>query len=152
MGVQNISGLLAGIVFGAGLAIAGMTDPNKVLAFLTLTRDWDPSLVYVLGAAVVVAALGYRLVGSRAAPLFDEEFHAPSASNIDGRLLGGAALFGIGWGVAGFCPGPALVGVMTLDPRAAVFLVAFVAGMLIYERWFSAAPVPRVPDSATADG
>jgi len=150
--MNNISGLIAGIVFGAGLAVAGMTDPQKVLAFLALTQDWDPSLVYVLGAAVAVSAIGYRLVGARAAPLFDDEFHAPVAAAIDRRLIGGAALFGVGWGIAGFCPGPALVGFMTLDPRAAVFLVAFVAGMLIYERWFSAAPVPSVPDSATADG
>jgi uncharacterized membrane protein YedE/YeeE len=150
--MNNISGLIAGMLFGAGLVIAGMTDPDKVLAFLTLNQYWDPTLIFVLGSAVVVTFIGYRLVGMRAAPLFDEEFHAPGSSLIDRRLLGGAAVFGLGWGVAGFCPGPALVGLMTLDPRAAVFLVAFVAGMLIYERWFSKAPVVEVPDPATVDG
>ena len=150
--MNNISGLLAGIVFGAGLVTAGMTDPAKVLAFLTLNQHWDPSLIFVLGAAVVVAAVGYRLVGLRASPLFDDEFHAPTSTLIDRRLLGGAAVFGLGWGIAGFCPGPALVGLMTLDPRAAVFLVAFVAGLLIYERWFSAAPAPEVAEPTTVDG
>ena len=101
---------------------------------------------------MVVTFVGYRLIGMRAAPLFDDEFHAPGSNLIDRRLLGGAAVFGLGWGVAGFCPGPALVGLMTLDPRAAVFLVGFVAGVLIYERWLSKAPVVEVPDPATVDG
>jgi len=150
--MNNFSGLLAGILFGAGLVIAGMTDPAKVLAFLTLNAAWDPTLMFVLGAAVVVTFIGYRLIGARRAPLFDDEFHAPASSIIDRRLIGGSAIFGLGWGLAGFCPGPALVGLMTLDPRAAVFLVAFVAGVLIYERWFSKAPVMAVPDPATVDG
>ena len=150
--MNNISGLLAGILFGAGLVVAGMTDPAKVLAFLTLNSHWDPTLMFVLGSAVVVTFIGYRLVGVRAAPLFDADFHAPESTAIDKRLIGGAAVFGLGWGLAGFCPGPALVGVMTLDPRAAVFLAAFVAGVLIYERWFSKAPVVAVSDPATVDG
>ena len=150
--MNNLSGLIAGIIFGAGLVIAGMTDPAKVLAFLTLNANWDPALIFVLGGAVVVATVGYRLVGLRSTPLFDDDFHAPSSTVIDRRLIGGSAVFGLGWGIAGFCPGPALVGVMTLDPRAAVFLVAFVAGLLIYERWFTAAPVPEVAEPATIDG
>ena len=150
--MNNISGLIAGILFGAGLVSAGMTDPDKVLAFLTLNSQWDPTLIFVLGSAVIVTFIGYRLVGLRAAPLFDPEFHAPGSSVIDKRLLGGAAIFGLGWGLVGFCPGPALVGLMTLDPRAAVFLAAFVAGMLLYERWFSQVPVAEVADPATVDG
>ena len=150
--MNNVSGLLAGILFGAGLVLAGMTDPFKVLAFLTLNDQWDPTLIFVLGSAVVVTFVGYRLVGSRTAPLFDSEFHAPTSTLIDKRLIGGAAVFGVGWGIAGFCPGPALVGLMTLDPRAAIFLVAFVAGVLVYERWFSTAPVVEVTDPATVDG
>ncbi len=150
--MNNISGLLAGILFGAGLVVAGMTDPAKVLAFLTLNQHWDPTLIFVLGAAVVMTFVGYRLVGMRAAPLFDEAFHAPTSSVVDKRLLGGAAVFGLGWGITGFCPGPALVGLMTLDPRAAVFLAAFVAGMLIYERWFGQADLPSAPDPIPVDG
>ena len=150
--MKNLSALIAGVLFGAGLVVAGMTNPEVVLAFLTLDANWDSTLLFVLGAAVIVATIGYRLVGGRSAPLFDEEFHAPSSTLIDQRLLGGAAIFGLGWGLSGFCPGPALVGLMTLDPRAAVFLGAFVAGLLVYERWFSVAEAPVVPDSATADG
>ena len=150
--MTNLSGLLAGILFGAGLVVAGMTNPDVVLAFLTLNANWDSTLLFVLGAAVIVATIGYRVIGARSTPLFDEEFHAPTSTAIDRRLLGGAAIFGLGWGLTGFCPGPALVGLMTLDPRAAVFLGAFVAGLMIYERWFSVAQAPVVPDSATADG
>lgn len=150
--MHNISGLIAGVLFGAGLVSAGMTDPNKVLAFLTLNQAWDPTLIFVLGSAVVVTFIGYRLVATRHAPLFDEDFHAPTSTLVDKRLLGGAAVFGLGWGITGFCPGPALVGLMTLDPRAAVFLVAFVAGLLIYERWFSRVQIVEVPDPATVDG
>lgn len=150
--MNNVSALVAGILFGAGLVVAGMTDPAKVLAFLTLNTNWDPTLIFVLGSAVVVASIGYALVGRRAAPLFEDEFHAPLSTLIDRRLLGGAAVFGLGWGIAGFCPGPALVGLMTFDPRAAIFLLAFVAGLLIYERWFSQTAAPKVPDAATADG
>jgi len=152
--VKQLSGLLAGVLFGAGLVLAGMTDPDKVLAFLTLGSAWDPTLIYVLGAAVVVTFVGYRIVEKRSAPLFDGVFHAPASTLIDRRLLGGAALFGVGWGIAGFCPGPALVGLMTFDPRAAIFLVAFVGGVVIYERWFSQAPVIEVAvaETATVDG
>ena len=153
--MKNLGGLIAGILFGAGLVVAGMTDPAKVLAFLTLNANWDATLIFVLGAAVVVTTIGYRLVGYRAAPLFDSDFHAPTSTLIDVRLLGGAAVFGLGWGIAGFCPGPALVGVMTLDPRAAVFMAAFVVGLVIYERWLSPASpqvVPSATDAATADG
>lgn len=148
--MKNISALIAGILFGAGLVVAGMTNPDVVLAFLTLNENWDSTLMFVLGAAVIVAAVGYQLVGKRSSPLFDADFHAPTSTLIDRRLIGGAVLFGLGWGLAGFCPGPALVGVMTLDPRAAVFLVAFVVGMVLFERWFTL-PVVQV-ETATADG
>jgi uncharacterized membrane protein YedE/YeeE len=130
---QILSGLLAGILFGIGLAVSGMTDPNKVLAFLTLDANWDPALLLVLGSALITAAIGYAIVNRRAAPLFDVEFHTPGRTALDGRLLGGAAIFGVGWGVAGFCPGPAIVAALTLDIRAWLFLPAFVVGMVVYE-------------------
>lgn len=149
--MKNFSALLAGILFGGGLVVAGMTDPLKVLAFLTLGAGWDPTLIFVMGSAVVVTFLGYRLAGTRAAPLFDTQFHTPASPVIDKRLLGGAAMFGVGWGLAGFCPGPALVGLMTLDARAAVFVAAYVAGVMIYEKWTSMTPQPALPAS-TQDG
>jgi len=130
---QILSGLLAGILFGIGLAVSGMTDPNKVLAFLTLDANWDPALILVLGSALITAAIGYAIVNRRAAPLFDVGFHTPEKTTLDGRLLGGAAIFGVGWGVAGFCPGPAIVAALTLDIRAWLFLPAFVVGMVVYE-------------------
>jgi uncharacterized protein len=150
--MKNLGALTAGLLFGAGLVVAGMTDPAKVLAFLTLDAGWDPTLIFVLGAAVVVTTIGYRLVGQRAAPLFDSEFHPPTSVLIDARLLSGAAVFGLGWGIAGFCPGPALVGVMTLDPRAAIFLAAFVAGLFVYERWLApgAGPTALTEDEVVA--
>lgn len=150
--MSHFSALLAGIIFGMGLVLAGMTDPDKVLAFLTLNQYWDPSLIFVLGTALIVTFVGYRLVGMRATPLFDEEFHAPLATTIDTRLLAGASIFGVGWGVAGFCPGPALVGLMTFDPRAAVFLIAFTLGVLVYERWFSLPSGLERSKPRTADG
>jgi uncharacterized membrane protein YedE/YeeE len=150
--MKHLSALVAGIVFGAGLVVAGMTNPDLVLAFLTLNAQWDSTLLYVLGTAVIVASIGYRLIGARKAPLFDADFHAPTSTIIDARLLSGAGVFGLGWGIAGFCPGPALVGLMTLDPRAGVFLVGFVAGLMIFERWFSQSPVAVIKVAATADG
>ena len=99
--MNNFSALIAGILFGAGLVVAGMTDPAKVLAFLTLNAHWDPTLIFVLGSAVIVTTVGYMLVGRRRAPLFDESFHTPTSTVIDGRLLGGAAVFGLGWGITG---------------------------------------------------
>ena len=95
--------------------------------------DWDPALIFVMGSAVVVATIGFWLGGKRATPLFDTEFHAPASSTLDGPLLGGAVLFGVGWGVSGFCPGPALVGVMTLDQRALLFIVAYGVGVALFE-------------------
>lgn len=130
---QIISGLAAGVLFGVGLAVSGMTDPNKVLAFLTLDQHWDPALLLVIASAVVTAALGFALVNRRTAPLYDVRFHLPERTAVDGRLLAGSALFGVGWGLAGFCPGPAIVAALTLDVRAWLFLPAFVVGMLIHE-------------------
>jgi uncharacterized membrane protein YedE/YeeE len=140
---QVLSGLLAGTIFGIGLAVSGMTDPNKVLAFLTLDANWDPALLLVIGSAVITTAIGYALVNRRVAPLFDVSFHRPEKTTLDGRLLGGAAIFGVGWGVAGFCPGPAIVAALTLDSRAWVFLPAFVVGMVVHERFLLPRTAPQ---------
>ncbi|MEQ8692655.1 MAG: YeeE/YedE family protein [Pseudomonadales bacterium] len=135
---KNLSAMLGGTIFGAGLVVSGMTNPEKVLAFLRVGPGWDPALLFVLGGAVVVATAGYWLVTRRPTPLFDKSFHTPASTAIDQPLIVGGVLFGLGWGIAGFCPGPALVGLMTFDPRAAVFMAAFVIGALLYERYRAA--------------
>ena len=128
-----LAALLAGAIFGLGLSTSGMADPTVVLAFLTLDSGWNPSLLVVMAAAVAVTTVGYRLAGSRTAPLLDSEFHAPAKRDIDVRLALGAVVFGIGWGLAGYCPGPAIVGALTIDPRALAFLPGFVVGMIAFE-------------------
>ena len=130
---KSLAALIAGVVFGTGLSISGMTNPEVVLAFLTLDGNWDPSLVLVMASAIAVTALGYRAAASRVAPLFDSEFHRPTRAGIDRRLIVGAVVFGAGWGLAGYCPGPAIVGALTLDPRALAFLPGFVAALLAFE-------------------
>jgi uncharacterized membrane protein YedE/YeeE len=129
---------LAGLVFGLGLVIAGMSDPAKVLAFLDLgaiaSGTWDPSLAFVLAAAVAVTFLGYRLVLRRARPLLAERFHLPAARAIEPRILLGPAIFGIGWGMAGFCPGPALTALATGGGAALVFVASMLAGMAAARR------------------
>lgn len=131
---RHLAALASGLVFGLGLAVAGMTDPRKVLAFLDVAGHWDPSLLLVLGAAVTVAFVGYRLVLRRPAPLFGGPFHLPSQKTVDTPLVAGAVLFGIGWGLAGYCPGPAIASMGYGNPEAWLFLPALVAGMLL-RRW-----------------
>ncbi|MFN9163976.1 MAG: DUF6691 family protein [Alphaproteobacteria bacterium] len=121
--------LAAGVVFGVGLIVSGMTDPAKVRNFLDLAGLWDPSLAFVMGGAVVVAFIGYRLSFASGAPLFAERFSLPTSTQIDLRLVAGAALFGIGWGLAGFCPGPALASVYSGGASAWIFVAAMLTGM-----------------------
>lgn len=126
---RNGAALVAGVVFGLGLAIAGMTDPRKVLGFLDVAGDWDPSLLLVLGSAVVVAFVGYRLVQRKAAPLFDAKFRLPdNTRRIDAPLIVGALLFGIGWGIAGYCPGPAIATLAYANKELLLFLPALLLG------------------------
>ncbi len=127
--LRVVSALLAGLVFGLGLTISGMTDPAKVLNFLDVTGTWDGSLAFVMGGGVIVAFIGYRLAFAAGKPLFESRFHLPTALQIDGRLVSGAALFGIGWGLAGLCPGPALASLLTGSTGVLVFVGAMVAGM-----------------------
>lgn len=131
---RDLAALAAGTLFGLGLALAGMVDPHKVLAFLDLAGDWDPSLLFVLGAAVLTAGLGLRLLRHRPRPLFDADFHPPTARSIDGALLLGSALFGLGWGLAGYCPGPALASLGLANAEAAWFVPALLAGAAL-QRW-----------------
>lgn len=123
--------LAIGFVFGVGLVVSGMSDPAKVLNFLDVTGQWDASLILVLGGAVIVTFLGYRLVWSRRAPLTGGRFHLPQRSDIDARLIAGPVIFGIGWGIAGLCPGPALTSLVLGEPGVLVFVPSMFAGMWI---------------------
>jgi len=125
---RNLAALLAGLLFGFGLAVAQMTNPLKVLAFLDVFGDWDPSLALVMGGAVTVTLVGFRLVLRQAQPLFDTRFHLPTRSDLDQRLLIGAALFGTGWGIAGFCPGPAVAALAFGSLEPVLFVIAMLAG------------------------
>jgi uncharacterized protein len=134
--------LVIGLLFGVGLVISGMSDPAKVLNFLDVFGTWDPSLAFVMGGAVIVAFIGYRFVLKRDKPLLADRFHLPTRTDIDSRILIGPAIFGIGWGLGGFCPGPAL----TALSLGAIGTLAFVPAMLIGmwgARTIGALPQPR---------
>lgn len=138
---------LSGLLFGIGLGIAGMTQPAKVVAFLDLFGAWDPSLAFVMAGAIAVHAIAYRLVRRRARPLFDVRFHLPTRTDLDRRLLVGSALFGIGWGIGGYCPGPGLVSLVTLGSNALVFVLAMTTGMLL-QHAFGGNPSVSAPDGS----
>jgi uncharacterized membrane protein YedE/YeeE len=125
-----LAGFIAGLVFGIGLALGGMTDPSIVLAFLDITGAWNPQLMFVMAGGVAVTFVGYRMAARRPAPLWDERFFTPTATRIDAPLIGGAVLFGIGWGLAGYCPGPAIASLGGPYGGVAAFVVAMLAGMI----------------------
>lgn len=131
----------AGLVFGLGLWLSGMASPAKVLGFLDVTGRWDPSLAFVMAGAVGVTAIALPLALRRAQPLFDEGFHLARLRHIDAKLLGGSALFGLGWGIAGFCPGPGLTALASLTPEAGVFVATMVIGGLLH-RLVARRPAP----------
>lgn len=123
-----VASLLAGLLFGAGLAVSQMINPQKVLAFLDVTGNWDPSLALVMGAALVVSAVGYRIAKRRDQPLLTSRFQLPTRVDIDGRLAGGALIFGVGWGLAGYCPGPAIAATAIGIAEPWAFLGAMLVG------------------------
>lgn len=125
-----LAGAASGMLFGVGLSVSGMIDPAKVVAFLDVAGRWDPSLAFVMLGALSVTAIGYRLVFRRARPLFDAAFALPLRRDIDPPLLVGATLFGIGWGLGGYCPGPALAALGFGQKPTLVFVMAMVAGMV----------------------
>lgn len=127
----NLSAFAAGALFAVGLAISGMTMPSKVVGFLDVTGDWDASLMFVMAGAVAVHFVGHRLVTRRASPLFDRRFHLPTRKDIDPRLVAGAAVFGVGWGLGGYCPGPGLVSASSGSVPALVFVAGMTIGMLV---------------------
>lgn len=143
--MQIVAALVSGLVFGLGLVISGMVNPAKVLNFLDIAGTWDPSLILVMAGAVVVTFAGYRLTGLREQPFFAEAFHMPTARDIDKPLLTGAAVFGLGWGLGGYCPGPAITALPLQAAGTWVFVPAMLVGMV-------AARIARARLDAAAQG
>ena len=132
--MRNIAALITGVVFGLGLSMAQMTNPDKVLNFLDMTGTWDPSLLLVLGGAVVLSAVAFHFVFKRSTPLWDSMFHMPLPKAIDRPLVIGSALFGIGWGLSGYCPGPAIASIGFGNPEALWVVPSIIAGAAL-QRW-----------------
>lgn len=129
--MKTVSAFIAGAVFSIGLTISGMSNPENVIGFLDIAGSWNPSLMLVLLSAVVVTGIGYRLAWKRTQPLFEESFSVPTSRVLDGRLMTGSAIFGIGWGLVGLCPGPALSVVATGNSSVYVFIAAMIGGMIL---------------------
>lgn len=129
--MRDLLTFFIGLVFGTGIVVSGMANPAKVQNFFDITGSWDPSLAFVMAGAVTVTFVGYRIVLRRASPLFELSFEIPKNRTVDARLLFGSGIFGIGWGLAGFCPGGALPALGALDARVFIFVAALIAGMLI---------------------
>ncbi|MFA5950070.1 MAG: DUF6691 family protein [Hyphomicrobium sp.] len=127
--MRALSYFVSGLLFGVGLVLSGLISPAKVLAFLDLAGHWDPSLALTLAAAVSVTFLGYKLVLGRAAPIFDHTFHLPQSTSVDIKLIIGAALFGTGWGLVGYCPGPAVAALAYGSAASMIFVCAMLVGM-----------------------
>lgn len=132
---MNLVAFVAGLVFAAGLCVAGMTQPSKVLGFLDFTGKWDPALAFVMVGAIGVSAVAYRIAARRSATFLGERFHFHGAARaVRPRLLVGAALFGVGWGLSGLCPGPAIVSLAGAEPGILVFLAAMIVGIVVANR------------------
>jgi uncharacterized protein len=144
---HRISEFLVGLVFGLGLIVSGMTDPSKVLGFLDLAGLWDPSLAFVMGGAIAVGFFAFAVARKRTTSFLGGSMHLPTPKDIDRRLVIGSLVFGAGWGLAGFCPGPAIVSAGAGQPKAIVFVVAMLVGMWLFE---VAERRTRVPTSSNA--
>ncbi|WP_273846185.1 DUF6691 family protein [Rubrobacter calidifluminis] len=130
--MRNLAVFLSGLVFGLGLAVSGMTNPARVIGFLDVAGRWNPTLAFVMGGAVIVTFFAFRLTIRRGRPVFAQSFELPEKKAIDGRLIGGAAVFGIGWGIGGFCPGPAVVALVSGVWPVFTFVAAMLAGMALH--------------------
>ena len=134
--MRNISALICGFLFGLGLAISEMVNPAKVLGFLDVTGNWDPSLIFVMAAGLAVTLLTFRFILKQSRPIFEHEFHLPSqGTTIDRQLMTGATIFGIGWGLVGYCPGPAIASLAYGQMESVIFLVAMMAGLYVSRRF-----------------
>ncbi len=131
--MERITEFAIGLLFGLGLILAGMTDPSKVIGFLDLAGAWDPSLALVMGGAILVGVFAFGAAKRRTSSIFGGAMQLPTSRDIDRRLIGGSVLFGAGWGLAGFCPGPAIVSVGAGQSKAIVFTLAMLLGMVVFE-------------------
>jgi uncharacterized membrane protein YedE/YeeE len=131
--MQRISEFVVGLLFGLGLMLSGMTDPSKVVGFLDLFGEWDPSLAFVMSGAIAVGFFAFALAKKRTTNFLGGALHLPKSTHIDKRLIWGNLMFGAGWGLAGFCPGPALVSMAAGQDKALVFILAMIFGMIAYE-------------------
>jgi hypothetical protein len=143
-----IASFACGLIFGFGLLISGMTDPVKVLGFLDILGPWDPTLAFVMLGALAVSSAGFAFAKYRGAPVLASQCLWPERRSIDASLVTGSVLFGIGWGLVGLCPGPAIENLATLSPRVVLFVVAMVLGMMLQEAWQRLARVARQPVGA----
>lgn len=143
--MKGLVAMCSGLLFGMGLMLGGMTDPAKVIGFLDLAGRWDPSLAFVMGGALCVTFPTFQLLKSKARPLFETRFFLPTRQDVDGALLGGATLFGIGWGIAGLCPGPAVANLAFGTPEVLGFVAAMIAGMWLRDRVGSPGAPSPVP-------
>jgi len=133
--MQALASFLCGLIFGSGLMISGMTQPAKVLGFLDVFGRWDPTLAFVMAGALAVSSVGYMLARRQRRPVFAAQHFWPNRTDIDRPLIVGSVLFGIGWGLVGLCPGPALENFASLSPRVFVFVVAMITGMSVLDLW-----------------
>lgn len=144
MNARILASILCGLLFGAGLVVSDMINPARVLAFLDVTGNWDPSLAFVMGGALIPSSIAYAIRRRRQTPVFDNSFHVPANSRPDARLIAGAVLFGLGWGLVGLCPGPAIAALTTGRWEAGLFVAAMLAGMAAY-RFSLGRPLHAVP-------
>lgn len=127
-----LAALLVGFVFAIGLGVSGMTQPQKVVGFLDLFGNWDPSLIFVMAGAIAVHFVTYRLIRRRTTPLLDTKWHVPTKTELTPALMVGALFFGAGWGLAGFCPGPAVTSLASFEPRVLYFVISMLVGMYLF--------------------
>ncbi|HEX2181672.1 MAG TPA: YeeE/YedE family protein [Rubrobacteraceae bacterium] len=138
--LRVLAALLSGAIFGLGLAVSGMMNPAKVIGFLDVAGDWDPTLAFVMGGALLVTVPAFRIIPRRQRPVLADGFDLPRKSAVDARLVGGAALFGVGWGLVGFCPGPAVAALATGLTPVFVFVAAMISGMAVHKQLFEGRP------------
>ena len=129
--MKKIISLISGVIFAVGLVISGMIDPNRVLGFLDIFGEWDYSLAFVMGGAVIINLVLFPFILSKK-PTCDDRHYMPERTDLDKRLIIGSALFGIGWGLVGICPGPGIVNLVTLDPKALIFIISMIVGMFVF--------------------
>ena len=146
--MQTFASFLCGLVFGVGLMISGMTQPARVLGFLDIFGRWDPTLAFVMASALAISGVGYAWARRQSWPVFAAQHFWPNRTDLDRPLVVGSVLFGIGWGLVGLCPGPALENLASLSPRVIVFVIAMIAGMSAQDLWQRRAPSVKAIENA----